>query len=179
MCICFRGNKYAFIYLFYLFYQLHSELHFLSFLVSHCMFQRPFWQTREHWMTYREPDFHSVVWFGSSPTPSPLSRQPVVFLSLPVCCQSSVGEEPSQTTPRKPGPLSIIEHSMTKPLKPQTEIVIFKDSDLWCYYKTLHCLSRHHLFIEDFLWGICLFIFSVSFLKSCCCCLLSLGMCTY
>ncbi len=38
------------------------------------------WQkdsNREYYMIYRGPGFLVVVWFGSSPTPSPLSRQQV------------------------------------------------------------------------------------------------------
>ncbi len=45
--------------------------------------------TREYWMIYRRPGFLAVVWFGSSPTP--LSHEQVsLFLSLPVCCRSSL-----------------------------------------------------------------------------------------
>ncbi len=40
---------------------------------------------REYWMIYRGPGFLDVVWFGSSPTLSPLSRQQVVSLSLSSC----------------------------------------------------------------------------------------------
>ncbi len=37
---------------------------------------------RDSWTIYRWPGFLAVVWIGSSPTPSPLSRQHVVCLSL-------------------------------------------------------------------------------------------------
>ncbi len=36
---------------------------------------------REYWMIYRGPSFLAVVWFGSSPTPFPLSRLQGVCLS--------------------------------------------------------------------------------------------------
>jgi hypothetical protein len=67
----------------------------------------------------------AVVWFGSSPTPSPLC--PLLsasFLSLSFffCRRSSlpkgeggegVGEKPNHSTARKRGPLYIIEYSLT------------------------------------------------------------------
>ncbi len=41
---------------------------------------------REYWMIYRGTGFLAVVWFGSSPTPSPSPvRKLSLFLSLPVC----------------------------------------------------------------------------------------------
>ncbi len=38
----------------------------------------------EIWIIYRGPGFLAVVWFGSSPTPSPVSKLSL-FLSLPLC----------------------------------------------------------------------------------------------
>ncbi len=50
---------------------------------------------REYAMIYKGPDFLTVVWIGSSPTPFTLSRQQVVslFLSRPVCRWSSLPTE--------------------------------------------------------------------------------------
>jgi hypothetical protein len=73
--------------------------------------------TREYWRIYGGPGFFTVLWFGSSPAPFPLT--PVskfsIFLSLPVCRRSSllmscrggegVGEEPNHTTARNSGSL--------------------------------------------------------------------------
>ncbi len=74
-------------------------------------------------MIYRRLGFLAVVWFGSSPTPSPPS--PVsklsLFLSLPLCpwpnlltgeAWERVGEEPNHTTARKPGLLYFIKYSL-------------------------------------------------------------------
>ncbi len=36
---------------------------------------------KEDWIIYGGPDFLAVVWFGSTPTPSPLSLEQHVFLS--------------------------------------------------------------------------------------------------
>jgi hypothetical protein len=62
-------------------------------------------------MIYREPGFLDVVWFGSSPTPSPVSKLSL-FFSLPVSARSSlheeaeggegVGEESNHMKSRKP-----------------------------------------------------------------------------
>ncbi len=41
--------------------------------------------SREHWMIYRGPSFPANGWFGSSPTPSPISRKQVVSLSQSSC----------------------------------------------------------------------------------------------
>jgi hypothetical protein len=38
--------------------------------------------SREDWMIYRGPGFLAVVWFGSTPTPFPTSRQQIVSLSV-------------------------------------------------------------------------------------------------
>ncbi len=89
---------------------------------------------REYWMIYRWPGFLAVIWFGStpSPSPSPVSKLSP-FLILPVCRRSlfvflifhwykdctvyhgdyhkplTAGRERGWkgrgTTPRKPGPL--------------------------------------------------------------------------
>jgi hypothetical protein len=67
--------------------------------------------------------FLAVVWFGSSPTPSPLSRQQLsdgrVFLSLCVAGRAywrnrgeGVDVETNHTIARKPGPLEIIQYSL-------------------------------------------------------------------
>ncbi len=47
------------------------------------------WVNRENWMIYRGPGSLAVVWFGSTPTPSPVSKLPL-FLSLPMCRRSSL-----------------------------------------------------------------------------------------
>ncbi len=36
---------------------------------------------REYWMIYREPGFLAVIWFGSSPTHSPLSSQSATLVA--------------------------------------------------------------------------------------------------
>ncbi len=67
--------------------------------------------SREYWTIFREPGFLAVVCFGSSPTPSPLSRRQIVSLSQPSCVspvnrrEMGVGEEPNHATARKPCPL--------------------------------------------------------------------------
>ncbi len=40
---------------------------------------------REDWMIYRGPSFLAVVWIGSTPAPSPLSRQLIGRLSKSSC----------------------------------------------------------------------------------------------
>ncbi len=58
--------------------------------------RQPWLITREHLMIYRRPSFLVVVWFGSSPMPSPpLSLQQVVNFSQSSCV----------SLPRKPGNL--------------------------------------------------------------------------
>ncbi len=42
---------------------------------------RTWGMSREYWMIYRGPGILAVLWFGSSATPSPFSRQQVVSLS--------------------------------------------------------------------------------------------------
>ncbi len=71
----------------------------------------------KYWMIYRGPGFLVVVWFGSSPTPSPplpTDLQEVVSLSQTSCVSpveltdrrgGGGGGEPSHTTTRKHGPL--------------------------------------------------------------------------
>jgi hypothetical protein len=69
----------------------------------------------EYWRIYIVPSFIAVEWLGSSPTPSPLSRQQVVSLSQSSCVSpveltdgrvwEGAGEEPNHTRTRKPGPL--------------------------------------------------------------------------
>jgi hypothetical protein len=44
---------------------------------------------RVHWIIYRGPGFLAVVWFGSSPTPSPVSKLSP-YLSFLVCRRSSL-----------------------------------------------------------------------------------------
>ncbi len=77
-------------------------------------------------MIYRGPGFLAVARFGSSTTPSPLSRRKVVSLSQSSCVSpvvlthgkggwEKVGEEPNHTTARKPGLLSIIQYSLMQP----------------------------------------------------------------
>jgi hypothetical protein len=70
-------------------------------------------------------DFLVVVWFGSSPTPSPHSvsstgddtqlklRKRDNLLTRE---GEGVGEEPYHATARKPGPLQIIQYSLLQPL---------------------------------------------------------------
>ncbi len=60
-----------------------------------------------------------VVWFGSSPTPSPLSRKQAVSLSQSSCVSpveltdwKGGGGEQIHMTTRKPGPLEIIQYFM-------------------------------------------------------------------
>ena len=77
---------------------------------------------REYWMIYREPGFLAVVWFSSSPTPSPplvskLDRRHTERLRnkrqlFDRRGGKGVGEEPNNTTARKPGPLGIIQYSL-------------------------------------------------------------------
>ncbi len=55
----------------------------LSSFYLHCIC------TRECWTNYRGPDLLAVIWFGSSPPPSPVSKLSL-FLSLPVCRRSSL-----------------------------------------------------------------------------------------
>jgi len=70
----------------------------------------------EYWMIYRGPGCLSVVWFGSSLTPSPpLPWASCLSFSVFLCTAvgraywrervEGVGEEPTHATGRKPGPL--------------------------------------------------------------------------
>ncbi len=74
----------------------------------------------EDWMIYRGPGFLAVVWFGSTPAPSPVSN---LTLSVFKGCRCSslltgkeggegVGVEPNPTIARKLGPLSIVQSSL-------------------------------------------------------------------
>ncbi len=70
-------------------------------------------------MIYRWQGFLAVAWFGSSPTQShilpsasclSISRFPV---SVEFAEGRGCGEEPNHATARKPGPLQIIQYSMS------------------------------------------------------------------
>ncbi len=72
----------------------------------------------EYWMIYRGPGFLAVVWFGSSPTPSPVSklhrRHTGRLRKRETTCsreraEEGVGEEP---TAGKPGPLKVVQYSL-------------------------------------------------------------------
>ncbi len=74
--------------------------------------------TREYWIIYRGPGLLVVVWFGSSPIPSPSSPlcKLSLFLCLPVCRRlvllAGEGGESNYATARKPGLLQIIQYSL-------------------------------------------------------------------
>jgi hypothetical protein len=67
---------------------------------------------REFWMIFKGTGFFAVVWFGSSPTPSPplstLDRQHTGRLERQLSHGRGgwgLGEEPNHSSARKPGPL--------------------------------------------------------------------------
>ncbi len=72
------------------------------------------WQLREYWMIYSRPGFMRSYDLAPQPPPPPSPVNKLsLFLSLPVCCRSSlltgeggegVGMEPNNFTGRKPGP---------------------------------------------------------------------------
>ncbi len=111
-------------------------------------------------MIYRGPGFLADVWFRISPTylPPPLSHQQVVSLSFFMCRRSSlltaegperVGEEPSRTTAKKPGPLYVIQHS----LGPRFSVILF-GSNFSCLLQKSHTASSTFL-SSFFSYSIC------------------------
>ncbi len=67
-------------------YSFSSNWIFFSELLRFfCAYSR----CREYWMIYRGPGFLAFVWFGSSPTPSPVSKL-FLFRGIPVCRRSSL-----------------------------------------------------------------------------------------
>ncbi len=59
--------------------------------VLYCISRRfPFVFPREYRKIYRGPGFHAVVWFGSSPTPSPLYTLSKLSLLVFLCRRSSL-----------------------------------------------------------------------------------------
>jgi hypothetical protein len=98
-------------------------------------------------MIYRGPGFLAVVWFGSSPTPSPVSK----FLSLshlPVCRQSSflTGEESWRGWARS----QII-------ILPGESLALYKPSVLSAFKESaavnVHRYSKLHIFNVEPLWS--------------------------
>ncbi len=74
-------------------------------------------------MIYRIPSFLAVVWFGSTPAPSPLFRQQIVSFSVFLCVAGpaywreggeGAGVEPNHTTSRKL--LASMNHSILSAL---------------------------------------------------------------
>ncbi len=95
---------------------------------------------REYYIIYRGPGFLMVVWFGSSPPPSPPS--PVsklsLFLSIPVSCRSS------------------ILTGGAKLMRPQENLALHKSfNTLWCRLPTMFCkIKTTKLFLKT--WKIIL-----------------------
>jgi hypothetical protein len=76
---------------------------------------------REYSMLYRGPVFLAFILLALLPTPPPLFRKQFVSLSQSFCMspveftdgrEGGEGEEPNHSTARKPGLLSIIQHSL-------------------------------------------------------------------
>ncbi len=59
---------------------------------------------REFWMIIKGPSFFAIVWFGSTPAPSSVSKL-FLFLSFPVSGGEGAGMEPNHSTAGKLGPL--------------------------------------------------------------------------
>ncbi len=89
-------------------------------MVAYCKLKS--WESQlasEYWIIYRGPDFFAVVWFGSSPRPSP-PHSPVSklspFLSIPVWRRLSLlaggGGGAKSDDRENPGSLEIIQYSL-------------------------------------------------------------------
>ncbi len=107
---------------------------------------------REYWMIFRGPSFLAVVWFGSWPTPLPLSLQQIVSLSQfswvsPVELTEGRGWGRSQTSDHGKA-LSSINHSNSLATINVGEVI-------WCWGA-----GPYHRYRISYNWEIKLFSWS-------------------
>ncbi len=110
-------------------------------------------RNREYWMIYKGLGYLAVVWVGSSPTPSPLSRQQAVYLSQsscvsPVALTDRIGGKGGGTNqiirPRESRPS--INHSILSGKEPvPTTAKTFWSSSLFLFYRSCSWKSFNSL----------------------------------
>ncbi len=97
---------------------------------------------RQDWMINRGPGFLAVIWFGSTPTPFPLSHQQVATLSQSSCVSLI------ELTDGRGGR----EWAWSRIIRPQESLAFYKSFNTLWYSSLVRMRSRQVVRVSDCQW---------------------------